>query len=129
LVRGVNQIVQGVAQIRNDYGSAAHGADAYAPLLDSRYVEIVVRATDAVVGLLFKTHVSFAQQDSLERFRYGDYRDFDEFIDAEFGPFEVLEIPLIASEALFQTDFRGYRTALVQFLQEMAEAGSAGEEE
>jgi len=58
LVRGINQIIEGIVTIRNDHGSAAHGADAYSPLLDERYAEILARATDAVVGLLFKTHLN-----------------------------------------------------------------------
>lgn len=118
LVRGLNQIINGVVEIRNAHGSAAHGADAYAPLLDARYAEIMARATDAVVGLLFKTHLSSAQRDPLVRFRYSDHSDFDEFIDNDYGPFEVLNVPLTASEALFKTDFEGYRAALVQFKQD-----------
>jgi hypothetical protein len=117
LVRGLNQIIQGIVEIRNAHGSAAHGADAYLPLLDSRYAEILARATDAVVGLLFKTHLSSARRDPLSRFRYGDHADFDDYIDGTYGPFQVLDVPLVASEALFYTDFPGYRTALVQFRQ------------
>ena len=123
LVRGLNQIVQGIVEIRNSHGSAAHGADAYAPLLDVRYAEILARATDAVVGLLFKTHLVSAQRDPLSRFRYGDHADFDEIIDDEYGPFEVLNVPLIASEALFRTDFEAYRAALVTFRQEQETNG------
>jgi hypothetical protein len=118
LVRGLNQIVQGIVEIRNAHGSAAHGADAYSPLLDSRYAEIVARATDSVVGLLFKTHLNSSQRDPLARFRYGAHSDFDELIDNEFGPFKVLEVQLVASEALFRTDFLAYRAALIQFRQE-----------
>jgi hypothetical protein len=118
LVRGLNQIIQGVVEIRNAHGSAAHGADAYSPLLDARYAEILARATDAVVGLIFKMHLSSARRDPLTRFRYGDHADFDEFIDSAFGPFDVLEVQLVASEALFRTDFQAYRTALVQFKQD-----------
>ncbi len=77
LIRGVNQIIEGVVSIRNEHGSAAHGADAYSPLLDARYAEILARATDSVVGLLFRTHLSSAQRDPLTRFRYGDHPDFD----------------------------------------------------
>ena len=47
LVRGLNQIIMGVVEIRNAHGSAAHGADAYEPLLDSRYAEILARAQRA----------------------------------------------------------------------------------
>lgn len=121
LVRGINQIIQGIVTIRNDHGSAAHGADAYSPLLDARYAEILARATDSVVGLLFKTHLRSARRDPLARFRYGEHPDFDEFIDSDFGPFKVLDIPLVASEALFRTDFNGYRDALVRFRQEDAD--------
>ncbi|MFH1304127.1 MAG: abortive infection family protein [Planctomycetota bacterium] len=121
LVRGINQIIEGIMTIRNDHGSAAHGADAYSPLLDSRYAEILARSTDSVVGLLFKTHLSSARRDPLTRFRYGEHPDFDESIDNNFGPFEVLDIPLVASEALFRTDFGGYRDALVEFRQKKSE--------
>lgn len=122
LVRGVNSIIDGIVQIRNVYGSAAHGTDAYAPMLDTRYAEILARATDAVVGLLFKTHLNGAGKVPLARLRYGDHKDFDEWIDTDFGPFEVLETPLIASEALFKTDEKAYRDALVAFRQDQ-EAG------
>lgn len=118
LVRGLNQIITGVVEIRNAHGSAAHGADAYSPLLDERYAEILARATDAVVGLLFKTHLGSARRDPLARFRYGEHADFDEFIDSSFGPFDVLEVQLTASEALYRTDFQAYRAALVQFKQD-----------
>lgn len=118
LVRGLNQIVSGVVEIRNAHGSAAHGADAYSPLLDARYAEILARATDAVVGLLFKTHLGSARRDPLARFRYGEHADFDEFIDSSFGPFDVLKVQLTASEALYRTDFQAYRAALVQFRQD-----------
>jgi hypothetical protein len=130
LVRGINQIIEGIATIRNDHGSAAHGADAYSPLLDARYAEILARATDAVVGLLFKTHLRLAERDPLARFRYGEHAEFDDFIDNGFGPFEVLEVQLAASEALFRTDFLAYRAALIQFKQDQeAEAAAAEPEE
>ena len=82
LVRGLNQIIQGVVEIRNARGAGAHGTDAYAPALDSAYSEILARATDAVVGLLFRTHLNTLRPDTLVRFRYRDHPDFDEFLDA-----------------------------------------------
>lgn len=118
LIRGLNQIIGGIVEIRNAHGSAAHGADAYAPLLDTRYAEILARATDVVVGLLFKIHLGSAQRDPLSRFRYGSHADFDEYVDNDYGPFEVLDVPLVASEALYHTDFQAYRAMLVQFRQD-----------
>ncbi len=130
LVRGINQIIGGISSIRNDHGSAAHGADVYSPLLDARYAEILARATDAVVGILFKTHLRLAERNPPERFRYGEYTDFNDFIDNRFGPFEILEVQLTASEALFRTDHPAYREALIQFKQDQeAEATAADPEE
>lgn len=122
LVRGVNSIIDGVMTIRNDHGSAAHGADAYAPMLDARYAEIVARATDAVVGLIFKTHLQSANKDPITRFRYGDHREFDEWVDSETDAIIVLDTPLVPSEALYRTDFGAYRAALVQFKQDQMSA-------
>ncbi|WP_048306470.1 abortive infection family protein [Halomonas sp. PR-M31] len=129
LFAGLSQIIDGVVQIRNAHGSAAHGADAYAPLLDSRYAEILARSTDAVVGLLFRTHLQSAHRDPLTRFSYEEHADFNEYIDNGHSMFEVLETPLLASEALYRTDFQAYRAALVQFKQEQAMAeNDTGEE-
>lgn len=127
LVRGLNQIIGGVVEIRKAHGSAAHGADAYSPLMDSRYAEILARATDAVVGLLFKIHLRSAQRDPLARFRYGAHSDFDDSVDAAFGPFTVLDVKLVASEALFRTDFEGYRAALIQFKHEQEQSSGSPE--
>jgi hypothetical protein len=116
LLRGVNSIIDGVVEIRNAHGAAAHGADAYAPMLDGRYATILAYATDAVVGLLFRTHLNGSKSKLFSRLRFIDHPDFNESIDAEFGPFEVLETPLIASEALFRTDNQAYLAALVDFI-------------
>lgn len=122
LLRGVESIVSGVIEIRNEYGTAAHGPDAYAHVLDARYVEILARATDAAVGFLFKTHLKNSRQSPMARLRYGDNQDFDDWIDGEYEPYVVLETPLIASEALFRTDINAYKAALVVYRQEQAAA-------
>lgn len=121
VVRGLNQIVQGIVEIRNSHGQAAHGADAYAPVLDVGYAEILARATDAIVGLLLRTHLNSLKPDTMMRFRYRDHPDFDELLDSTYGPFEVLEVPILASEALFKTDFEAYRLGLIQYKQEQDE--------
>jgi hypothetical protein len=129
LLRGMNSIIDGIMEIRNAHGAAAHGSDAYAPMLDARYAEILARATDAVVGLLFKTHLNGSGKAPLARLRYGDYNDFDEWIDNDFGPFEILETPLVASEALFRTDINAYRAALVVFKQQQDAPQEQAEEQ
>jgi hypothetical protein len=113
---GVGQIVEGLGNIRSSDAGFGHGAEAYAPMLGIEFAELLVRAADAVVGLFFKTHMKGKLNHPLERPQYGDYQDFDDWIDGDYGPFEVLEVPLIASEALFRTDQKAYKSALVEFI-------------
>jgi hypothetical protein len=63
------------------------------------------------------------------RFRYGDHPDFANSIDDEYGRFTVLDADIIASEALFKTDFNAYRSALVQFRQEQTLSAEIDPEE
>jgi Abortive infection C-terminus len=120
IISGFNSIFEGVITIRNDHGTASHGSEAFAPLLDITYAEMLARATDAIIGLLFKLHLNALGGKREARLRYEDasLKGFNEWIDADFGPFTVLETPLIASEALFRTDLEAYRAALATFRQE-----------
>ncbi|MGO8466448.1 abortive infection family protein [Rhizobium leguminosarum] len=115
---GVGQIVEGLGNLRSSDAGFGHGAEAYAPMLDIEFTELLVRSADAVVGLFFKTHLKSMGADPLETIRYGDHPDFDDTIDGNFGPFEVLETPIVASEALFKTDMNAYRSALVEYISE-----------
>ncbi len=122
IISGFNSVFEGVITIRNDHGTASHGAEAYAPLLDLTYAQMLVRATDAIVGLLFKLHLNALGSAQEVQLRYEDetLMGFNEWVDADHGPFTVLETPLIASEALFRTDNSAYLAALTVFLQGQA---------
>jgi hypothetical protein len=87
-------------------------------MLDIEFAELLVRSADAVVGLLFKAHLKGKRSQPVERMQYGDHEDFDDWIDGAYAPFEVLDVPLIASEALFRTDQNAYRSALIDFIAE-----------
>lgn len=121
LVRGINSLTTGIVELRNHFGAAAHGADAYAPMLDANYAEIMARSTDAVVGLLLRTHKADDGATPSNRFPYGAHADFDDWVDDDWLPPEtgeglsVLGVPLRPSEALFRTDFNAYRDGLVNF--------------
>ncbi len=124
IVSGFNSIFEGIITIRNDHGAASHGAEAYAPLLDVRYAEMLARSTDAIIGLLFKLHLNALVSAPAARMRYEDedLRGFNDWIDAEHEPYVVLQTPLVASEALFRTDNSAYRDGLVVFKQEQDSA-------
>ena len=116
--------MQGVVEVRNAYGSAAHGADAYEPLLGEAYAEILHQRPMRWWGCFSRLTFVFDRHRSRAVSVWPDHQDFDEFIDENFGPFEIFDVPLIASEALFSTHFQAYRTQLVQFQQSQGDAGA-----
>ena len=124
IAKGLDKMVTGISVVRNAHGSGAHGADAYAPLLDERYAEIVARATDAAIGLMFRLHVenpiALDDEDETERYESGD--DFNVWIDDQYEPFEVLGSVLAASEVLYYTDRTAYDAQLNEFVREGREA-------
>ena len=71
----------------------------YARMLDARYAAILARATDGVSGLLFKMHLNSSGKASLARLRYGDHKDFDEWIIPEIHMFVIDDAALARKAA------------------------------
>ena len=115
---GIGQIVEGLGNLRNSDGSFAHGADAYAPLFDAEYAEILARAADAVVGFLFKSHLAQSSEDPHHRVGFGSYPEFDDIVDNENDEITVFEAPIRPSEALYHCEPLLYDTELRRHLRE-----------
>lgn len=116
IIGGIGQIVEGLGNIRSSEAGFGHGADAYAPMLDVQFAELLVRSADAVVGVLFKTHLRQSQSAPHARLKYEDEPEFNNWIDDEHETFWVFETPLTPSEALFRTDYDAYRVALYGYM-------------
>ena len=54
--RGVLQTIQGLSELRNQYGMASHGRDAFAARLDLRQATLVAQAADTIVAFLYRIH-------------------------------------------------------------------------
>lgn len=122
---GIANVVTGISNIRNDFGSAAHGAEAYEPLLDEGYAEILARSTDAIIGFLFRTHKGEMSEPKYQ-IAYGDKPDFDNRIDGEFGPFIILNSEYSASETLFRVAKKTYLDELLNHEQIQSEDATDG---
>lgn len=118
---GIGQIVEGLGNLRNSDGSFAHGADAYAPLFDTEYAEILARAADAVVGFLFKSHLAQSSEDPHSRVSFGAYPDFDDIVDNDNDEISVFEAPIRPSEALYHCEPLLYNNELRRHLNEKKE--------
>jgi len=115
VVRGLNQLTNGVVALRNSQGVGPHGKDALEAVLDADYAVISANAVDAAASLLYRMHRKHAQIDPLERIRFGDFPGFDAYLDGAYPDLVVEETPLQASKALCLLDPEAYRQSLMAF--------------
>ncbi|HEV2069658.1 MAG TPA: abortive infection family protein [Acidimicrobiales bacterium] len=124
LVRGINQMVNGVVALRNSQGLGPHGRDALEAILDAEYAVITAHAIDSAACLLYRMHRKQADHDPLTRIRFGDYPEFDAVLDEEYPDIVIEETPIQASKALCLVEPEAYRQGLMAYLgssQESAE--------
>ena len=133
LVRGINQMVNGVVALRNSQGLGPHGRDALEVILDAEYAVITAHAIDSTVCLLYRMHRKQADHDPLTRIRFGDYPTFDALLDQQYPDIVIEETPIQASKALCLVEPEAYRQGLMAYMassQEPSETEefAAGEE-
>lgn len=115
VLRGLNLLVSGVADLRNSQGVGPHGRDALTRILSSEYAVLTATAVDVAVGLMFRLHQQQIGRDPANHLRFGSHDDYDEYLDTLY-PIVIEEAPISASQALHRQDRRAYLTGLVEFL-------------
>ena len=55
-IRGMIQTIQGLCELRNNYGMASHGRDAFAARLELRQATLAAQAADTIVSFLYRIH-------------------------------------------------------------------------
>ncbi len=124
VLRGLNLLISGVANLRNSSGVGPHGRDALDRVLSSEYAALVARAVDTAVGLMFRLHREQIGRDPVNHLRFATHVDFDAHLDREYPDIVIEEAPIRASRALYEQDRVAYRKSLVEF----RSRGSGGEE-
>lgn len=122
LKRLTNSIVHSVAELRNKYGAASHGDDGYVENpIEMPEAEMVACIVDGMAGFLFQKHKAHGNPELAARIYYGEYPQFDDFLDNQWGGYELALTPqnsisLSASRIIFLTDPDAYREMLLQYL-------------
>ena len=117
-VRGMAQTIQGLCQLRNNYGMASHGRDAFSARLDLRQATLAAQAADTIVSFLYRIHRDARSQSPGERVHYEDHADFNEEFDRSHEPVRLGEVELLPSQVLFSGDREAYKEALNEFIAE-----------
>lgn len=119
---GMNRLMLGVVALRKSQGVGPHGRDALEAVLDADYAVITARAVDSAAALLYRLHRKQAEFDPLNRMRFGDYADFDKWLDDKNPDLLVEDIPIQASKVLYLLEFDEYRQKLRVFLEDQPTA-------
>ena len=117
-IRGLLQTIQGLCELRNNYGMASHGRDGFSARLDLRQATLAAQAADTIVSFLYRIHRDALVQAPGSRVYYEDHTDFNETFDRENDLIRIGELELLPSRVLFHTDREAYKAALNEYILE-----------
>ena len=126
-IRGLLQTVQGLCELRNNYGIASHGRDEFASRLEARHARLAAQAADTIVSFLYRIHRDALSHTPGKRVYYEDHREFNEAFDRDNGIADLADLNLSPSLVLFLGDCEAYKTALIEFLAERNNAANDAE--
>ena len=127
-LNGLHTTVQGLCQLRNDYGLSSHGRDGFSPRLDLRHATLAARAADTIVSFLYRIHRDALTQSPGTRIYYEDHKDFNETFDLENDTIRLGNLELLPSRVLFHVDGEAYRASLNEFLTERAQSNNGDDQ-
>lgn len=117
-IRGLLQTIQGLCELRNNYGMASHGRDSFTARLDVRQATLAAQAADTIVSFLYRIHRDAMSQTPGARVYYEDHADFNEAFDRDYEIIRFGPLGLLPSRVLFHTDHEAYKAALNEFIAE-----------
>ena len=117
-LNGLHTALQGVCELRNEFGFASHGSDGRQERLEADQAMLAAQAADAIVGFLSRVHSQDRALLPEVRLQYDQQPDFNEYVDNANEISRVFSFEYNASEVLFYVDNNAYRTTLRQFSEE-----------
>lgn len=122
-LNGLHTALQGICELRNAFGFASHGSEGPRPVMDQAQAILAAQAADAIIGFLYQAHIQDLARPRPDRLRYEDNPDFNEWLDDENGPVQILTLPpYSASEVLFNVDLEAYQDLLSDYRGEVEAA-------
>jgi hypothetical protein len=127
-LNGLHTALQGVCELRNDFGFASHGSDGSRPRMESIQAMLAAQAADTIVGFLHSAHQQDRAVQRTMPLRFEDHVDFNDYVDDAHGGIQIFELSFRASEVLYRVDHQAYRDALASFDASEEEQASAAAE-
>lgn len=117
-MRGLLHSIQGLCELRNNYGMASHGRDGFAARLDLRQATLAAQAADTIVAFIYRIHHDALAQAPGARVYYEDHEDFNKAFDRENDLIRLGDLELLPSRVLYDADHEAYKAELNDFIAE-----------
>lgn len=124
-LNGLSTAIQGICELRNQCGFAAHGSDKPRPAMETVQALMAAEAADTIVGFLHRVHLQDRSPPPSPRALYDANQAFNDSVDAMYGPIRIFEIEFRASEVLFQMEPESYRIYAAEYDKEDEGAATA----
>ena len=114
---GLQSAIQGICELRNQYGFSAHGHETAPPRMEKTQAILVAGAADVIIGFLYGVHIQANTTEiTASPSLYELNQDFNNFIDESHEICAVLDVAFWPSEVLFQMEPETYRLRLAEFI-------------
>ncbi|MBC8507201.1 MAG: abortive infection family protein [Chloroflexi bacterium] len=116
-IRGLEQTVRGLCELRNHDGLIAHGADGYQEIEYTFQTELAARASDAIIPFIYSAHKNLPSDLQSGRIYYDDYLEFNEYLDETYGVIQLEGQEFLPSWTIFTADKdrKTYRELLIEY--------------
>jgi hypothetical protein len=108
-LNGLHTAVQGVCELRNACGFASHGSDSPRPVLETIQATLAAETADAIVGFLYRVHRQNRSLPPNLSPKYGDFYDFNRYVDELHDRVQIFEEDFAPSRVLFELAPEPYR--------------------
>jgi hypothetical protein len=125
-VEGLSSAIIGIGSLRNAFGFASHGREPSFVSLDRVQAILVARSADAIVDFLYKVHRGQTGGSGPKRRSFGEYPEFDDYVDEQHEAPRIFDLEFRPSEVLFHVDLKGYDEYRQRFESEEADAEQEG---
>ncbi|UYV11953.1 MAG: abortive infection family protein [Phycisphaera sp.] len=126
-LRGLLQTIQGLCELRNNFGMASHGRDGHGRRLDLRQATLAAQAADTIAAFIYRMHRDSASRSPGARVYYEDHSEFNTWLDEENELIDIGTVTLQPSRVLFHMDVEAYKTAVNDYLADKQGTGEKGQ--
>ena len=113
-VNGLHTALQGICELRNSCGLAAHGSEGPQVSVESNQARLAAQTADTIVAFLYRAHYESWTRVVQPELRLDDNPEFNDFIDDAFGTHQIFEVEYLSSQLLYYVDPEAYRAYLAE---------------